>query len=147
MRGDDCSQWLGVLWSCGRCGGGVVVVVPPSLLLSSPPPSRRCPQQEGMTAGRRKHHTVPGNDEDGRRTRMGKQQGGDEDAGRARMGERRGVAGMMMMTEHTTRPQPHEQLLMGWAVGGMMMMPTTAPWTTAMSHCSWGGRGVLMRYG
>ena len=85
--------------------------------------------------------------------RMWKQRGGNNDEGGMRMGGGRGQGndegrgGMTTTTEHTTSPQPHEQLLVGWAMGGMTMMPMTAPWTTAMSHCSWGGRGVLMRYG
>ena len=29
------------------------------------------------------------------------------------------LTGTTMTTEHTTRPQPHEQLLVGWAVGGL----------------------------
>ena len=29
-----------------------------------------------------------------------------------------------MKEQHTTRPKPHEQLLMGWIMGGMMMMMT-----------------------
>jgi hypothetical protein len=60
---------------------------------------------------------------------------------------------------HTTHPQPQEQLLVGWIAGGMtttttdgddnnndrqcLMTPTmTAPLTTTMSNCSWGGNRV-----
>ena len=70
-----------------------------------------------------------------------------DDGGRVRMGERQGVGGMMMAIEYTTIPQPHKQLLVRWAAGGITMTPMTAPWTTTTSHCSWGGRGVLVRYG
>ena len=54
---------------------------------------------------------------------------------------------MMMMKEHTTCPQPYEQLLMGWTAGGMTMRPMTAPWTTTMSHCLWGEKGCYVRFG
>ena len=54
--------------------------------------------------------------------------------------------GMSMTKEHTTHPQPNKQLLVGWTTGGMTMRPMTAPWTTTMSHCSWGGKGCYVRY-
>jgi hypothetical protein len=48
----------------------------------------------------------------------------------------------------TTRPQPHEQLLMGWIAGGTKTTPTydvtddTPPASSPTSHCSWGGSQV-----
>ena len=73
---------------------------------------------------------------------MGEQQGGNKEGGtRMRGGEWQQVGAMMTTTEHTTQLQPHEQLLIGWATGGMMMTPMTAPWTTTTSHCLWDGKG------
>jgi hypothetical protein len=46
-----------------------------------------------------------------------------------------------MMT-HTTRSQPHEQLLMGWITGGLTMTRTEGDGneaTTTASPCSQGG--------
>jgi hypothetical protein len=63
-----------------------------------------------------------------------------------------------MHERHTTRPQAHEQLLVGWIAGGMttttrrsqpqQAKPTmTAPPTAATSICSWGGQGCYVRMG
>ena len=56
-------------------------------------------------------------------------------------------------TPDTTRLQPHEQLLVGWMTGGMMLVAPApgdertgddrAPAATPTSHCSLGGSRVL----
>ena len=80
--------------------------------------------REGMRGNNDKGAMMTGDNDNG-----GKRRGDDNDEG----------------THHP--PQPHEQLLVGWTAGGMTMRPTTAPRTTATSHCSWGGKGCYVRYG
>jgi hypothetical protein len=50
------------------------------------------------------------------------------------------------MMKHTTCPQPHKQLLMGWIAGGPMMMMTEGDREDTTTMCNllsgWmGGRG------
>jgi hypothetical protein len=68
--------------------------------------------------------------------------------------EREGRRGTRDEGRHTTRTQPHEQLLVGWNAGGMTTTRATRrggyandtpPAPSPTSHCPWGGSRVGRR--